>query len=233
MSVSRAKELAAREAVKYIMDANVIGVGTGTTVEYVIKVISGLRDYFSSKYFVASSLATAIKLSEANLKVLDHSSVGGVDVYIDSADMVDRNLNMIKGGGAALTLEKLLANYSRLRVIVIDYTKLVDDLRGNFIPVDVLPHAVSLITNYLRGNNYEVSIRYSTKGKYGPVISDVGGVLIDVRLPRDADLIKFNDFIRKLPGVIETGLFIGLSDIVIVGYEDRVETLTRGDVVNA
>jgi ribose 5-phosphate isomerase A len=132
---------------------------------------------------------------------------------------------LIKGGGAALTLEKILTYYSKLNVFVVDYSKLVNDLHNEFIPVDVLPQALTLLTRYLGRLGYEFSIRYSGKGRYGPVLSDVGGVIIDVKLPPNEDLVSFEKSIKSLPGVIEVGLFIGLTDVLIIGYEDRVERL--------
>ena len=225
MSIEQARSLAVREAINYILDAEVVGIGTGSTIDKFIKLLSDLRGSLSSKYFIASSLNTSLKLRELGLKVLDFRSIDSVDVYVDSADKVDTNLNLIKGGGAALTLEKILTYYSKLNVFVVDYSKLVNDLHNEFIPVDVLPQALTLLTRYLGRLGYEFSIRYSGKGRYGPVLSDVGGVIIDVKLPPNEDLVGFEKSIKSLPGVIEVGLFIGLTDVLIIGYEDRVERL--------
>lgn len=220
-----ARELAVREAISYLGDAEIVGIGTGSTIERLINLIKDLRE-LRSRYFLASSIDTALKLRSLGFRVLDITSVDGVDVYVDSADRVDANLNMIKGGGAALTLEKLLAFNSRLNVFVVDYSKLVRRFTSeDYVPIDVLPQAVSMLVRYIAGLGYECSVRRSAKGKYGPVVSDVGGVLVDVRLRDDVDLAAFNSTIKSLPGVVETGLFIGLSDIVVVGYEDRVEVL--------
>jgi len=225
MDVERARWLAVSEALNYIRDAEVVGVGTGSTIDKFIKLLGDLKESLRSKYFLASSLDTSLKLKELGLKVVDFKSVDSVDTYIDSADKVDTNLNLIKGGGAALTLEKILTYYSKFNVFVVDYSKLVNDLHNEFVPVDVLPQSLTLLTHYLRRLGYEFSIRYSSKGRYGPVLSDVGGVIVDVKLPPSEDLISFESRIKSLPGVIEVGLFIGLTDILIIGYEDRVEKL--------
>jgi len=225
MSIEQARWLAVREALNYIQDAEVVGVGTGSTMEKFIELLGSLRESLSSKYFLASSLATSLKLRELGLKVIDFNSVDLVDVYVDSADKVDTNLNLIKGGGAALTLEKILTYYSKFNVFVVDFSKLVDDLHNEFVPVDVLPQSLTLLTHYLRRLGYEFSIRYSSRGRYGPVLSDVGGVIVDVKLPPNEDLVSFERRIKSLPGVIEVGLFIGLTNILIIGYEDRVEKL--------
>ncbi|MEM1749254.1 MAG: ribose 5-phosphate isomerase A [Sulfolobales archaeon] len=226
LDVERARQLVVREALKYLVDAEIIGIGTGSTVDMLINLMSASKDVLRSKYFIASSTATALKLRDVGFKVFNTLSVDYVDIYVDSADRVDRNLNLIKGGGAALTLEKLLAYYSKFNLFIIDYSKFVDRFSGDeLIPIDVLPQALSLVTNQLRKLGYKYSIRYSGKGKYGPVVSDVGGIIVDVNLPVGEDLSEFNRKIKYLPGVIETGLFIGFSDLVLVGYADRVDAL--------
>ncbi len=225
MSLEQARQLAVREALKYIYEAEVVGVGTGSTMEKFVKLLSDLRESLRGKYFLASSMETSLRLKEAGLRVVDFTAVDYVDVYVDSADKVDINLNMIKGGGAALTLEKLLSYYSKLNVFVVDHGKLVNNLHNEYVPVDVLPQSLTLLTNYLGRLGYEFSIRYSGKGRFGPVLSDVGGVIVDVKLPPNEGLEDFERRLKGLPGVIEVGLFIGLADVVIVGYEDRVESL--------
>ncbi|MEM4556807.1 MAG: ribose-5-phosphate isomerase A, partial [Sulfolobales archaeon] len=113
LDVERARQLVVREALKYLVDAEIIGIGTGSTVDMLINLMSASKDVLRSKYFIASSTATALKLRDVGFKVFNTLSVDYVDIYVDSADRVDRNLNLIKGGGAALTLEKLLAYYSK------------------------------------------------------------------------------------------------------------------------
>ncbi|MEM4519641.1 MAG: ribose 5-phosphate isomerase A [Sulfolobales archaeon] len=230
MDIDKARELVVSEALKYLIDVEVIGVGTGSTVEKLINTMVIHKDLFRRKYFIASSLATALKLREAGFKVLDLHSIDDLDLYIDSADKVDSNLNLIKGGGAALTMEKLLSYYSKFNIYIIDYSKLVNSFNSDdLVPIDVLPQSVSVVINHLRKLGFKSTIRCCGKGKYGPVISDVGGVIIDVNLPvtdaKNEDLCEFNNKIRNIPGVIETGLFVGLSDLVLVGYKEKVDSL--------
>ncbi len=225
--ISLAKLNAASKALEFVNDAEVIGVGTGSTVEKFIQVLRDRKEHFKDRIFVASSIDTVLKLSEAGFRVVKTMSLKSIDVYVDGADEVDPELNMIKGGGAALTLEKILAYYSLRRVFIVDYRKLVKELGTNhFIPIEVLPKALGMIINKLRSLGYEVRLRYPLEGKYGPVISDVGGVIVDV-LPEGGikDPIKVDAELKSLPGVIETGLFIKLADRVIVGYADRAEVL--------
>lgn len=227
--ISTAKLNAASKALRFIDDAEVIGVGTGSTVEKFIQVLKEEREVYRDRVFTASSIDSVLKLSNAGLKVANPLSLESIDVYIDGADEVDRKLNMIKGGGAALTLEKILTYYSERRVFIVDYRKLVRKLGTNhYIPVEVLPEALSMVTHKLRGMSYDVRLRSPFKGKYGPVVSDIGGVIIDV-LPEEGvgNPSMTDEELKSLPGVIETGLFVGLADYVIVGYEDRAEVLKR------
>ncbi len=226
--VNKAKLNAARRAVEFITDAKIIGIGTGSTVEMFIKVLGELGSDLRDKVFTASSIDTMLKLSGLGLKVLHPASIERIDVYVDGADEVDRDLNMIKGGGAALTLEKILTYYSSRRVFIIDYTKLVNHLGERHpVPIDVQPYALRMVYSYLLRRGYNPKIRYPIKGKYGPVISDVGGVIIDVYTPKNFDPQELEKELTSLPGVIETGLFVGLADYVIVGYEDKVSILRR------
>lgn len=226
MDLSKARELLVHEALNYMYDAEVIGIGTGTTVERLINLMGSVRDTLQGKYFIASSMATSLKLKEGGFKVIDPRSIDYLDLYVDSADKVDGNLNLIKGGGAALTIEKLLSYYSRYNVYMIDYSKFVERFSSNdLVPIDVLPQSITLVINCLNKLGYKSLIRYCGKGRHGPVVSDVGGIIIDITLPVNEDLHEFNRKIKDIPGVIETGLFLGLSDLVLVGYEDRVDSL--------
>jgi len=227
MSVDLAKLNAAKAAARLVEESRVIGVGSGTTVERFIDVIS--RDEgFRQKVYVPSSLDTALKLSRAGLKVLYPSAASGVEVYVDGADEVDSSLNMIKGGGAAMTLEKILAFYAERRVFIVDHTKLVDRLGSKHpVPIDVLPHAISMVLSELRRRGFRAELRLAGRGKVGPLISDVGGVVIDVRTGPIEDPKGLEEELRSLPGIVETGLFIGLADLVVVGYPDRHEVLRR------
>ncbi|MCD6488170.1 MAG: ribose-5-phosphate isomerase RpiA [Desulfurococcales archaeon] len=222
-----AKENAAKEALKYINDAEIIGVGTGSTVEKFIDLLSRVYNDYRDRYFTASSIDTMLKLRKIGFKVLHQSIVDHMDVYIDGADEVDGELNMVKGGGAALTLEKILAYYSRKRVFIVDYTKIVKYLGEKHpIPLEVIPQALAMVYKILKDKGYNPTIRYPVKGKYGPVIADTGGVIIDIR-PGRIDPLKLEMELKTIPGIVETGLFINFADIVIVGYKDKVDVRSR------
>ncbi len=227
--IDRAKTNAAKHAYNLIHPRHrIIGIGTGSTVEKLIEILGANNEFFRDRFFVASSLDTALKLRRYGFKVLSTSMVDEVDIYIDGADEVDRDMNMIKGGGAAHVLEKILAYYSKERIYIVDYTKIVDFLgQKHPIPIEVLPEALYLVYNRLSRLGYNVKIRLSSKGKYGVVISDTRGVIIDLYLDEPTDVVALENTLRSIPGVVGTGLFIGLADKIIVGYPDHVEVMDR------
>ena len=227
-AVSSAKLNAAKKAVEYITDAEIIGVGTGSTVEVFINILGELKSEWRDRVFTASSIDTILKLGSLGFKVIHPASIEKINVYVDGADEVDHNLNMIKGGGAALTLEKILTYYSEKRVFIVDFTKLVDYLGEKHpVPVDVQPYALKFVCSYLTRRGYNPKIRYPVKGKYGPVVSDIGGVIVDVQPPKKFNPLELERELSSLPGIIETGLFVGLADYVVVGYENKVEVFKR------
>ncbi len=227
-----AKINAARKAVEELLNmlesVNIIGIGTGSTVEEFIKQLSKFRETLADKYFTASSIDTVLKMKKYGFKIVHPASLSTIDVYIDGADEVDPSLNMVKGGGAALFLEKILTYYSRYRLFIVDYSKLVGWLGEKHpIPLEVNFYAVSFVEELLKNKGYNIAVRRPVKGKYGPVISDTFGVIIDLYLNDPVDIVRLESELKHVPGIIETGLFIGLADKVIVGYEDSARVLER------
>lgn len=223
-AILKARKNAAKEALKYVINSDIIGIGTGSTVSVFIDIMFDTLPEIKNKYFVASSLDTLVKLKKKGVKILGLKTIDKIDVYVDSADEVDPNLNMIKGGGAAHTMEKLLAYASRSRVFIVDKWKLVKRLGINRpIPIEVLPEALSIVTNALTDLGYEVYLRTASEGKKGPIISDTGGIILDVKPPAKLEISEVDNQLKSIPGVIETGIFIGLADYVIVGYEESVK----------
>lgn len=214
-----ARKVAALEAIKYLKSAETVGVGTGSTISQFI-IIAHEAGIFKDKTLVTSSYDTSLKLAALGYRVTHPLSVDKIDVYVDSADEVDEKGRMIKGGGGALLMEKVLANYSDMRVYIVDWLKLVKNVgEKHMIPVEVIPSAVSLVVNKLRKLGYNVVIRESA-GKKGPVISDSGGVLLDVKPPEGVSIEDVSNQLIQLPGIIETGLFLTEYNVVIVGFPD-------------
>lgn len=225
MDVELAKLNAARAALRELEGYAVVGVGTGSTVEKLLELFPQLEG-FREKLYVASSIDTALKLARMGLRVLDSSFAPAIEVYVDGADEVDPNLNMIKGGGAAMTMEKILTYHAERRVFIVDHTKLVAKLGERHpIPLEVLPQALSLVLRKLAAKGFKAEPRYPARGKMGPVVADTGGVIVDVYTGPIEDPEALEGELR-MPGVVETGLFIGMADKVYVGWPDRVETLS-------
>jgi len=232
LNVKAAKINAARKAVEELLNTldsvNVIGVGTGSTVEEFIKQLAKFRRTLGDKYFTASSIDTVLKMKEYGFRVVHPASLSTIDFYVDGADEVDPNLNMVKGGGAALFLEKILTYYSKYKLFIVDRSKLVSWLGEKHpIPLEVNFYAVSFVEEFLKNKGYKVTVRRPVKGKYGPVVSDTFGIIVDMHLDKPVDTASLELELKQIPGVIETGLFIGLADKVIVGYEDGARVLER------
>ncbi len=216
------KRRAAEGALAFLEGAEVVGIGTGSTV---MELIGAMRP--DARTYVPSSAETAMALARRGFRVAHLQSVDHIDVYVDGADEVDPNLDMIKGRGGALMMEKLLAHHASRRIFVVDDSKLVQRLgqRGP-VPVEVLPEALGLVEGRLRAMGLRFSER-SCAGKRGPLMSDARGYVLDVEVPQDASPRDLDSRLRSIQGILETGFFLGVADAVVVGYEGGVRVLTR------
>lgn len=199
-----------------IGEARVVGVGTGSTVKRALGILheAGLLE---GKVLVASSTASALELARLGYKPVMPGVVSRIDFYFDGADEVDPNGNLLKGRGAAMLGEKILASMSSVRVYIVDEGKLVERLGSRRpLPVEVVPWALSYVASRIEGMGYRVTYRES-QGKDGPVVSDWGGIVIDVHTGPMEDPGSVDESISRIPGVVATGLFIGLADHVVVG----------------
>jgi ribose 5-phosphate isomerase A len=159
------------------------------------------------------------------LTTLDEYPV--LDLAIDGADEVDKQLDMIKGGGGALTREKIVASAAKKVVIVADETKLVEKLGTKFrVPLEVLPFALATVSAGIKKLGGKPFLRKS-KGKVGAVVTDNGNYIIDVDFGAIDNAEALNQQLKLVPGVIETGLFIGLADIIYLGKADGITRLNK------
>ncbi|GAB6147732.1 ribose 5-phosphate isomerase A [Stetteria hydrogenophila] len=198
-----------------IEEARVLGVGTGSTVRAALRV---LRDegLLEGRILVASSVDTALELAGMGYRPVMPSVVSGVDFYFDGADEVDPGGNLLKGRGAAMLGEKILASMARVRVYVVTEEKLVDRLGSRRpLPVEAVPWAAEYVRRRLEGMGYRAEYR-RCQGKDGPVVTDWGGVVIDVHTGPMEDPRAVEAEVSSIPGVVATGLFIGLTDYVVV-----------------
>ena len=223
-----AKRKVALEAVKHVKDNFIVGLGSGSTAAYVIQEIGekirheGLRILGVPTSHQAMMVAVHYGVP---LTTLDEHPEP--DLAIDGADQVDRGLNLIKGGGGALMREKIVASAAKQFVVVADEKKLVERLGTNHpVPVEVLPFALPTVVAKVRELGGKPVLREG-KGKVGPVVTDNGNFVVDVDFgPIDA-LKELDLQLKSIPGVIETGLFVGMADVVYLGKPDGVEKLLR------
>jgi ribose 5-phosphate isomerase A len=223
-----AKRSVALEAVKHVEDGFVVGLGSGSTAAYVIQEIGRLirQDGLRVLGVPSSSQAMIVAVqSGVPLTTLDEHPV--LDLDIDGADQTDRKLNLIKGGGGALTREKIVASASKQFVVVADETKLVEKLGTDCrVPVEVLPFALATATADIKELGGEPLLRES-KGKVGAVVTDSGNYIVDVDFGPIKNAEELSRRLKLIPGVIETGLFIGMADIAYLGKADGIVKLEK------
>jgi len=223
-----AKKRVALEAVKHVQDNFIVGLGSGSTAAYVIQEIGekirleGLRILGVPTSHQAMMLAVRCGVPLTTLN--EHPQL---DLAIDGADQIDRELNLIKGGGGALTREKIVASVAKEFVIVADETKLVEKLGTNHtIPIEVLPFALPAVMVKMRELKGKPVLREGG-GKVGPLVTDNGNFVVDVDFGVVDDVKELDLQLKLISGVIETGLFVGMADVVYLGKSDGVEKLVR------
>lgn len=209
MTQNDEKRLAAEAAIQYVEDDSVVGVGTGSTVAYFIQALAGIKDRIQGA--VSSSEQSSQQLRSHGIEVLDLNAVGPLSLYVDGADECDRHKRLIKGGGAALTREKIIAAASRTFVCVIDSSKCVDVLGTFPLPIEVIPMARSHVA------------RQVSKGRGNPVwrdgvVTDNGNWILDVHGWSIVDPVGLETELNQIAGVVSVGLFAQRpADIVLVG----------------
>ncbi len=223
----RAKVNCAREAARLVKDGMVIGIGSGSTVEIFLRELGKrIRGEELEVYGVPSSHQSHIVAVENGVRVVDLLQFPEPDICIDGADQIDSNLNCIKGGGGALTREKIVATASRMFVIIADESKLVERLSMP-VPVEILPFAYGFVAREIERMGGVCRIRTGT-GKVGPVISDNGNFIADCDFGTIERPNELEVRLKMIPGVVENGIFKReLVDRVIVGTEDGVKILEK------
>ncbi|MGB9676614.1 MAG: ribose 5-phosphate isomerase A [Candidatus Bathyarchaeales archaeon] len=227
--VEKAKRNAAIEAVKNVKDGFIVGLGSGSTAAYAIEEI-GNRIKHEKLHVMGvptsyQAFMIAIKNGIPITTLEEHTTL---DLTIDGADQVDEKLNLIKGMGGALAREKIVAYSSKKLLIVIDENKKVKTLgEGDHpVPIEVIPFAVPLVMQKIREMGGKPALREGIK-KVGPVITDNGNVIIDAHfgLIKSPEEVEYK--LKALPGVVETGLFVNMADVVYVGKLVGVEKFMK------
>jgi ribose 5-phosphate isomerase A len=228
-SVENEKKNAALEAVEHVKDNFVVGLGSGTTASYAIEALGDrikrekLRLLAVPTSYQAFLLAVKCGITITTLE--EHTSI---DLTIDGADQIDPKLNLIKGMGAALSREKIVASVSKLNITIADRKKKVSRLGENNhpIPIETLPFAIASVKQKIEKNGGTSTLREG-KGKLGPVITDNGNAIIDAVFGVIENPEKLEKKLKMIPGVIETGLFIGLANIAYIGNASTVEKIEK------
>jgi len=219
MTQDELKAAAAREAVRYVVDDGVVGVGTGSTADFFIAELAKLRQRIRGA--VASSERTAGRLRALGIPLFDLDEVEELPVYVDGADEVTERLAMIKGGGGALTREKIVAAVARRFVCVADESKLVPVLGKFPLPVEVIPMARSYVARELAKLGGQPRLREGFVTDNGNVILDVAGLAI-------ADAVALESELDHIVGVVTNGLFARRgADVLLLGTRGGVRTLAR------
>ena len=210
--MSDAKRLAAEKAIEYVEDGMIVGVGTGSTVAYFIDALARIKHRIEGA--VSSSEQSSAQLREHGIDVLDLNATGPLPLYVDGADECDPRKHLIKGGGAALTREKIIAQASARFVCIIDPTKRVDILGRFPLPVEVVPMARSLVAREILANTGGQPVwRQGVTTDNGNWVLDIHGLMI-------TDPVALEQQINQIPGVVSVGLFAQRpADIVIIGGE--------------
>lgn len=217
MTQDEMKKAAARAALEYIENGSIIGVGTGSTANHFIDALASIKGKIEGA--VASSKATAERLKKHAIPVLDLNATGGLSLYVDGADESTRHLHLIKGGGGALTREKIVAAASKTFVCVADESKLVDVLGAFPLPVEVIPMARSYVAREIVKLGGEPMLRDG-------FATDNGNIILDVRGLKILNPVELEEKLNNIAGVVTNGLFARRpADVLILGTPAGVKTI--------
>ena len=217
------KKAAALAAVEFVRDGMIVGLGTGSTAKHMVmalgeKVRSGMRIRG-----VPTSKETAALATQQGITLIDADNAWVIDVAIDGADQVDPGFNLIKGGGGARLKEKMVAASAKQFIVLVDQTKRVPVLGGSFpLPIEVIPFGWGSTAREIKALTKSSVVLRERDGL--PFKTEAGHVILDAHLPRIDNPRELEIALNQIPGVVETGLFVGRTDLLIVGTANGVES---------
>ena len=227
--VDEAKKLTGETAAEYVKSGQIVGLGSGTTAVHFIRRLGerissdDLKDIMT----VPTSIQAAHDAIAGGLKVTSLDEYPSIDITVDGADQIDTQLNLIKGGGAALLREKIIAEATDYYIVIADERKITNTLgSGRSIPLEVLPFAYKPVCRSIEGLGGRPVLR-SGSGKLGPVVTDNGNFVVDANFGPITDLEMLDGQLRDIPGLLETGLFLGYADVAIIGYEGGIRKIDK------
>jgi ribose 5-phosphate isomerase A len=223
------KRNAALAAVKHVKDNCIVGLGSGSTAAYAICALGNrIRHEKLNLLAVPTSYQAFLLAAELGITITTLEEHPLLDVTIDGADQIDSELNLIKGMGGALAREKIVAATSKQNITIADEKKKVKTLGENNhpVPIEILPFAITTVMKRIERIGGEPFLRES-KGKLGPVITDNGNAVVDAVFGTIENAAELEKRLKMIPGVVETGLFVGLSDIAYIGTSSTVEKIQK------
>ena len=221
MTQDELKALVGQAALKYVVPGEIVGVGTGSTVNKFIDALVTIKDQI--KGAVSSSEASTVRLKDLGIPVFDSNEVESLSVYIDGADEIDHQGHMVKGGGAALTREKIVAAQSKQFVCIADESKLVDALGAFPLPVEVIPMATARVMRQFAAMGGTAVVRLKD-GQ--PLVTDNGQHIVDVKGLKITDPVAFETAVSQWPGVVTVGVFaLQKAQVCLLGTAQGVKTL--------
>lgn len=217
------KKAAALKAVEFVRDGMVVGLGTGSTAKHVVAALGELVRAGMKLRGVPTSQETAMLAGQAGITLIDSDNRWAIDVAIDGADQVDPMFNLIKGGGGALLKEKIVAASAKRFVVVVDKTKRVPVLGGSFpLPIEIIPFGWGSTAREIETLTRGRVVLRERNG--APFKTEAGNLIVDVHLDRIDNPKDVEIALNQIPGVVETGLFVGRTDVLIVGTAAGAET---------
>ena len=218
MNQDELKKQVAEAAIEYVEMGSIIGVGTGSTANFFIDALAKIKGKIDGT--VASSIASAERLKGHGIPVMDLNEAGDLSVYVDGADETNEYLHLIKGGGGALTREKIVAGASKKFVCICDESKLVKMLGTFPLPVEVIPMAQSFVARELVKHGGRPELRQGFK-------TDNGNIILDVKDLEIMEPVSLEKELNNIPGVVTVGIFaVRPADVLLLGTKDGVKTLT-------
>ena len=224
--LERMKQLACQRAAQEVQDGMVLGLGTGSTVYYFIQEVGRMVHEGLRLTGVPTSIQTAELATQLAIPLTTLDDHPHLDLAVDGADEVDDTLNLVKGAGGALLREKIIAASAARFLVVVDDSKVVHQLGERYpLPVEVVPFGVRPATRALEGLGAQVTLRRGADGQTW--VSDNGNYILDCRFGPIADPVALQQQLLAIPAVIDSGLFIGMTDTVLIGQAEGVRRLER------
>lgn len=223
------KQQVGKAAADRVQSGSIVGLGTGSTTAFAIQHLGDRLKSGDLKDIkgIPTSFQASVLAKQYGIPLTTLDEVDQIDIAIDGADEVDPQKNLIKGGGAAHTREKVVDSLAKLFIVVVDSSKLVDRLGSTFaLPVEVLPMAITPVTKAIEALGGKPELRMGVK-KDGPVITDQGNMVLDVTFEAIANPAELEKTLNNIPGVLENGLFVGVTDVVLIGEVRDGEAIVR------